>query len=77
MCHTAGNHVVAISNEPGLTRISISCDAPAVCARVADSEGEVRSDTDLGVAIFIRDPDGQLLELSPMSYAERVAGSPA
>ena len=26
-----------------------------------------------GNAIFVRDPDGQLLELLPMSYAERIA----
>lgn len=61
-------------NEPGLTHISLSCDVADVCARVADYGGAVLRDTDLGVAVFVRDPDGQLLELSPMSYAERVAG---
>ena len=31
-------------------------------------------DTQLGGAsLFVRDPDGQLIELLPMEYAERVA----
>jgi hypothetical protein len=34
----------------------------------------VLTETDVGVAIFVRDPDGQLLELLPLSYAEHVAG---
>jgi catechol 2,3-dioxygenase-like lactoylglutathione lyase family enzyme len=60
-------------DEPGLTHISLSCDIAEVCARVADYGGEVLSETDVGVAIFIRDPDGQLLELLPLAYADRVA----
>jgi hypothetical protein len=36
--------------------------------------GEVLYDTQLGGAsLFVRDPDGQLIELLPMAYAERVA----
>jgi predicted enzyme related to lactoylglutathione lyase len=38
-------------------------DVAAVCARVADHGGEVLDDTNLGVAVMIRDPDGQLIEL--------------
>jgi hypothetical protein len=35
---------------------------------VADLGGEVLADTDLGgIAVMIRDPDGQLIELLPMS----------
>jgi catechol 2,3-dioxygenase-like lactoylglutathione lyase family enzyme len=60
-------------DEPGLTHISLSCDVAAVCARVADYGGEVLTGTDIGVAIFIRDPDGQLVELLPLEYAERVS----
>ena len=30
------------------------------------------ADTDIGGGIFVRDPDGQLIELLPMAYAERV-----
>ena len=56
--------------EPGLTHLSFSVDdVAATCARVAELGGEVLADTDMGGhAIMVRDPDGQLLELLPMSY---------
>lgn len=60
-------------DEPGLTHISLSCDVADVCARVGEYGGEVLTETDVKVAIFIRDPDGQLLELLPLGYADRVA----
>ncbi len=58
--------------EPGLTHLSFCVDdIAASCAKVADLGGEVLTDTDMGGhAIMIRDPDGQLLELLPMSYRE-------
>jgi lactoylglutathione lyase len=62
-----------VMNEPGLTHVSLSVDdVAAVCARVSDYGGEVLADTDIGAGIFIRDPDGQLIELLPMSYRERL-----
>ena len=64
-------------NEPGLTHLSISCDVADVCARIADFGGEVLTDTDIGVAVFVRDPDGQLVELLPMSYRDHLDGRPA
>jgi lactoylglutathione lyase len=60
-------------DEPGLTHISLSCDVDDVCARVADYGGEVLSETNIEVAVFIRDPDGQLVELLPLEYADRHA----
>ena len=62
-------------NEIGLTHISLSVDdIPATCALVEKYGGEVLYDTQLGGAsLFVRDPDGQLIELLPMAYAERVA----
>jgi lactoylglutathione lyase len=58
-------------NEPGLTHLSLSvADIPGVCARVADYGGQVIASSDIGAAIFIRDPDGQLVELLPMAYRE-------
>ncbi len=52
--------------EPGLTHLSVGVpDIPAVLARVADYGGTVLEDTDLGTAVCIRDPDGQLIELLP------------
>lgn len=56
--------------EPGLTHLSFSVDdIPATCARVAKLGGQVLADTDMGGhAIMVTDPDGQVLELLPMSY---------
>lgn len=51
--------------EPGLTHLSFGVhDLDAACARVVDLGGEVlheRRVTDL--ALMVRDPDGQLIEL--------------
>jgi catechol 2,3-dioxygenase-like lactoylglutathione lyase family enzyme len=60
-------------DDPGLTHVSLSCDVPAVCARVAEYGGEVLTETDVGAAVFVRDPDGQLVELLPLAYADRMA----
>ncbi|MEJ7582621.1 MAG: VOC family protein [Acidimicrobiales bacterium] len=56
--------------EAGLTHLSFSVDdVAATCARVAELGGEVLEDTNLGgMAVMIRDPDCQLIELLPMSY---------
>ncbi len=59
-------------NEPGLTHISVSCDIEGVCGRVGDFGGEVVTSTNIGNAVFVRDPDGQLVELLPLAYAEHV-----
>ena len=59
-----------VMNEPGLTHISVSCDVDAVCERVGEFGGEVLDDTNIGAAVMIRDPDGQLVELLPMAYRD-------
>ena len=59
-------------DEPGLTHISLSCDVDAVCARVAEYGGEVVAETNIESGIFVRDPDGQLVELLPLAYADHV-----
>lgn len=58
--------------EPGLTHLSFSVDdVDAACTRARELGGEVLDDTNLGgMAVMIRDPDGQLLELLPMSYRD-------
>jgi lactoylglutathione lyase len=61
-------------NEPGLTHISVSCDVADVCARIADYGGEVLPETDIQLAVFVRDPDGQLIELLPMAYRDHIDG---
>jgi catechol 2,3-dioxygenase-like lactoylglutathione lyase family enzyme len=60
-------------DEPGLTHLSLSCDLEQVVPRVAEYGGEVLADTDIGAAVFVRDPEGQLVELLPLAYAERLA----
>jgi catechol 2,3-dioxygenase-like lactoylglutathione lyase family enzyme len=60
-------------DEPGLTHISLSCDVEEVCRRVGEYGGEVLAETNIDVAVFIRDPDGQLVELLPLEYADRHA----
>ncbi len=58
-------------NEPGLTHISVSVDdIPETCTMVRAYGGEVLDDTDIGSGIFVRDPDGQLIELLPMAYRD-------
>jgi predicted enzyme related to lactoylglutathione lyase len=56
-------------NEPGLTHLSISVeDIRATAARAVEFGGAIIEDSDLGVALMIRDPDGQLIELLGMDY---------
>ena len=51
-------------NEPGLTHLSVTVpDLPAVIGQIVHYGGTVLEDTHLGVAVFVRDPDGQLIEL--------------
>jgi catechol 2,3-dioxygenase-like lactoylglutathione lyase family enzyme len=55
-----------VVNEPGLTHLSFSVDdVDAVAARVEELGGELLADTHIGTAVFLRDPDGQLIELFP------------
>ena len=65
-----------VFTEPGLTHISFSVDdIAATCELVEAHGGEVLTDTDVGgQAINVRDPDGQILELLPMSYREGLSG---
>lgn len=58
-----------VMNEAGLTHLSVSVDdIAATCDAVDAHGGEVLADTDIGAGLFVRDPDGQLIELLPMSY---------
>jgi lactoylglutathione lyase len=62
-------------NEPGLTHLSLSVDdVDAVLARVPELGGKVLEDTNIGYGVFVRDPDGQLLEVLPMSYRQSLPG---
>jgi lactoylglutathione lyase len=60
-----------VMNEPGLTHVSLSVDdIDATCQAVAAHGGEVLDDTNIGFGVFVRDPDGQLIELLPMAYRD-------
>jgi len=64
-------------DEPGLTHLSISVDdVHAAAAKAVDYGGEIIEDSDIGNALFIRDPDGQLLELLPTAYRDRLPPKP-
>jgi catechol 2,3-dioxygenase-like lactoylglutathione lyase family enzyme len=65
-------------NEPGLTHLSISVDdVRSTADQAAEYGGEIIEDSDVGAAIFIRDPDGQLLELLPVGYRKRLPPKPS
>ena len=64
-------------NEPGLTHLSVSVDDVHATARKAiEHGGQIIEESDIGFALFIRDPDGQLLELLPTSYRARLPPKP-
>ncbi len=64
-------------NEPGLTHLSISVDdVRATAAKVAKYGGQVIDESDVGAAILVRDPDGQLLELLPLAYRDSLPPKP-
>jgi lactoylglutathione lyase len=72
----AGNPAAAtrVMNEPGLTHLSISVeDIPGVLARAVECGGSVIAETNIEMAVMIRDPDGQLIEILPMDYRRRMA----
>ena len=53
-----------VMNEPGLTHLSITTDdIPGALERVRTLGGEVIESSNLGVAVLVRDPDGQIIEL--------------
>jgi lactoylglutathione lyase len=64
-------------NEPGLTHLSISVeDLRATAEQAVRHGGEIVEESDVGVALFVRDPDGQLIELLPVSYRDRLPPKP-
>jgi lactoylglutathione lyase len=64
-------------NEPGLTHISLYVDdIHAMAKKAVQYGGEIIEASDIGFAIFIRDPDGQLLELLPASYRANLPPKP-
>lgn len=61
--------------EMGLTHISIGVDdVTAAKAMVVTHGGVVLDDTDVGMAVMVRDPDGQLIELLDVAYRPVLGG---
>ncbi len=69
-------------NEPGLSHLALSVeDAPALLAQVESFGGKVHSESRgaesaWGQAIYIRDPDGQLIEIVTMAWREKLPPPP-
>jgi catechol 2,3-dioxygenase-like lactoylglutathione lyase family enzyme len=64
-------------NEPGLTHLSVSVDdVRATAAKAVEYGGQIIEESDIGFALFIRDPDGQLLELLPTSFRANLPPKP-
>ena len=68
---------VRTMNEPGLTHLSLSVDDVHEAAqRAVEYGGQLIEESDIGAALFIRDPDGQLIELLPVAYRDRLPPKP-
>lgn len=69
-------------NEPGLSHLALSCeDVPALLARVESFGGRVHEESRgapsaWGQAIYIRDPDEQLIEIVTMAWREMLPPLP-
>ena len=69
-------------NAPGLTHLALSVeDVPALLAKVPSYGGEVIEDSrgepsDWGQAIYIRDPDGQLIEIVTTQWRDKLPPPP-
>jgi lactoylglutathione lyase len=68
---------VRTMNEPGLTHLSISVDdVRGTAEKAVEYGGQIIEDSDLGMALFIRDPDGQLLELLAVAHKDSLPPKP-
>jgi catechol 2,3-dioxygenase-like lactoylglutathione lyase family enzyme len=64
-------------DEPGLTHLSVSVDdIRATAEKAVEYGGAIIEESDLGHALFIRDPEGQLLELLPSAYKDHLPPKP-
>jgi len=61
-----------VMNDLGFTHLSVAVpDIGATLAKVGSHGGEILEDTDMGGrAIMIRDPDGQLIELTTFGFQD-------
>lgn len=82
LIHYAGKGAAAsyrarTMNEPGLTHLSLAVDdIHATAEKAVQYGGEVLADSDIGVGLMIRDPDGQLIELLDIRLRESLPPKP-
>ena len=70
-------HRQRFMNDPGLTHISVAVDDVGATARKAvEYGGQIIEDSDIGIGLFIRDPDGQLLELLHSGFRANLPPKP-
>ena len=63
--------------DPGLTHLSIAVDDIWGTARKAvEYGGQIIDESDIGIGLLIRDPDGQLLELLHTSFRASLPPKP-
>ena len=56
-------------SETGLSHLSVSVDdIRSAAARAVECGGSIVESSDLGIALMVRDPDGQLIELLTQDY---------
>jgi lactoylglutathione lyase len=67
-----------IMAEPGLTHLSFSVgDVAEAVSRVVPNGGQVIEETDIKAAVMIRDPDGQLIELTSADWVSSLPPLPS
>ena len=60
-------------DESGLTHLSLAVeDVHETAAKIVQCGGSIVDESDIGVAVFVRDPDGQRIELLPLTYRDRL-----
>jgi catechol 2,3-dioxygenase-like lactoylglutathione lyase family enzyme len=65
-------------DEPGLTHLSVAVeDRDATLARVREHGGEIVDSSDVGTGMMVRDPDGQMVELTSWSWRSRLPPLPS
>jgi hypothetical protein len=48
----------------------------AAAERAVECGGQIIEESDVGAALFVRDPDGQLIELLPEGYRDSLPPKP-
>lgn len=67
--HHPSDPVDRAMTDTGLTHLSLGVDdLGAAKSLVTANGGQVLGDTDVGVAVMVRDPDGQLIELLDVAW---------